>query len=141
MKNIRYIQSIDKQGLEVVCQLQYDEGFIQEVKDYAQVVKNIGSSERNRDNSLTLNVYGQQGIKVAFGTIINDDRQDGEFYEMGEDEIYDGLPDETSFLEEDSVVFNNITVAPSYIILIGYADNGDEMSAEILINDLKPFVG
>lgn len=140
MKNIRYIQLVDHLGYEKVCQLQYDEEFIQEVEGYAQIVANIKASERNEDNSFSLNVFGQKGIKVAFGNILNDDRQEGEFYEMDSTEVLDGLPDETSFDPDVSSTLNNIVIWPSYIDFIGYDENGDEVSAEILIDDLKPFV-
>jgi len=142
MKYVRYIAANDTtiDGGRRVCQLQYDDEFIQEVNEYAQALQNLSFSERNRDNSITLNIYGQQGIEVKFGDILHDDRQQGEFYEVEEDETYDGLPDETSFSNDDDIDFNNLVVSPSCIILIGYTKNGDEVSAEILINDLKPFV-
>ena len=142
MNFVRYIAANDTtiDGGRRVCQLQYDEEFIKEVNEYSQALQNLSFSERNRDNSITLNIYGQQGIEVAFGDILHDDRQQGEFYEVEEDETYDGLPDETSFSNDDDIDFNNLVVSSSCIILIGYTKNGDEISAEILIDDLKPFV-
>lgn len=142
MKHVRYIAANDTTigGGSRVCQLQYDEEFIQEVNEYAQALQNLSFSERNRDNSITLNIYGQQGIEVAFGDILHDDRQQGEFFEMEEDETYDGLPDETFFSNDPDIDFNNLVVASSWITLIGYTKNGEEISAEILINGLKPFV-
>lgn len=142
MKFVRYIAANDTtiDGGRRVCQLQYDEEFIQEVVEYSKALQNLSFFERNRDNSITLNIYGQQGIEVKFGDILNDDRAQGEFYEVEEDETYDGLPDETLFSNDDDIDFNNLVVASSYIILIGYTKNGDEVSSEILIEDLKPFV-
>lgn len=142
MKYVRYIAANDTtiDGGRRVCQLQYDDEFIQEVNEYAQALQNLSFSERNRDNSITLNIYGQQGIEVKFGDILHDDRQQGEFYEIDDEYLSDGLPDETFFSNDDDINFNNLVVSSSCITLIGYTKNGDDVSAEILIDDLKSFV-
>lgn len=142
MKFIRYIAANDTtiDGGRRVCQLQYDEEFIKEITHFSEALINIAVSERNEGISLSLNIYGPQGIEVAFGDILHDDRQQGEFYEIDDEYLSDGLPDETFFSNDGDIKFNNLVVTSSCIILIGYTKNGDEISAEILIDDLKLFV-
>ncbi len=144
MKFIRYIATNDDSidGPRGVCQLQYDEQFIQDIEDYAYGLSNINNSKQCE---LSLNVFGYEGIGVVYGDILNDDRAQGEFYEIEEGFLSDGLPDETSFSEEDEgdyhrISFNNLVVTTAWLTLIGYNESGDEVSAEILIDDLKPFV-
>ena len=142
MNKIRYITATDNSvdGYPRVCQLQYDNLFIDEVKHLSESLSGITLSKRNKDISLSLNVYGPQGIEVAFGDILHDDRAQGEFFEIEETEVFDGLPDETSFDNDPEIEFNNLVVTPGRIVIIGYNKNGDEISAEILIDDLNSFL-
>jgi len=139
MKFIRYTQATDNSidGWPRVCQLQYDEGFIQDIRDYEYGLSRIN---KQYDETLSLNIFGYKGIEVAFGDILHDDRQEGEFFEMEETEVFDGLPDETSFDDDSEIEFNNLVVTPGWVTIIGHDKSGNEISAEILIDDLKPFV-
>ncbi len=139
MKFIRYIATNDDSidGPRGVCQLQYDEQFIQDIEDYAYGLSNINNSKQCE---LSLNVFGYEGIGVVYGDILNDDRAQGEFFEIEEGFLSDGLPDETSFDTNPFIELTNLVVTPTWLTLIGYNESGDEISAEILIDDLKPFV-
>ena len=77
---------------------------------------------------------------MVYGDILNDDRAQGEFFEIEEGFLSDGLPDETSFDTNPFIELTNLVVTPTWLTLIGYNESGDEISAEILIDDLKPFV-
>jgi len=140
MNKVRYIVGEENSTIEhnkVVCQLQYDQQFIQDIKDYE-----YGLSKINNTNGgdISLNIYGLLGVVIAFGMILNDNRQDGEFYEVESNEVFDGLPDETSFDEDIDITFNHMVVSPGWLEIIGYSSNGDEIRAEILIDDLNSFV-
>ena len=143
MNFVRYTAAVDNstESGATACQIQYDQPFVDLIQSWADFIKD--APRPNKDStplSVFLGVYGYTGSEIKFGYITHDDRQQGELYDMeGGDVVFDGLPDETSFDSNDDIEFNRLEVHEKWLTFIGYNDNGDEISAEILIDDLKPF--
>jgi len=99
MKYVRYLAAFDN---STVCQLQYDQSFIELIQSWAKFIKDVPRpSKDSTPLSLFIGVYGNTGSEIKFGYILHDDRRQGEFYDMG-GEVFDGLPDETSFDSNDN---------------------------------------